>query len=175
MATTNVSLGASAPIHMRGGLDHVENASSFSADGDRPAPNLSEARRANRSASDSGQSVLRASRIQDYEFNKTASRRDPQAIDKKAKKARKPVPRWLREFVHNRATHLFCLNDEREISAVIREDLRNRGHKISEAEIDHILIGNALEHQRWRSNLSNGLKNITEMASEAAEGVWEAA
>ena len=65
--------------------------------------------------------------------------------------------------------------DEREISSVIREDLRKRGHKITEAEIDHILIGNALEHERWRNNISSGLKNITGMATEAAEGVWEAA
>jgi hypothetical protein len=138
MATTNVSLGANAPVHMRGGLDHVENASSFSADGDHPAPISKEARRASEPASDPSTSVLRASRSNGKPATEAPSlvvrsRRDAAAVGRMRNSAqfRADVKRWTDHFYH------VCQKDiDAELSELTLQQLKKRWPLVRESDID---------------------------------------
>jgi hypothetical protein len=171
---SNVSVAADAAFHMRGGLGSAETPPSSLAESGSPAPNSEEAEsRTDRDApgSSSRRAVRSASRDQNRESSPAGRTSKRQATDNKHKKAE--YPKWLRQFVFDRAKHLHTIGDGREKSAVIAKDLRNRGHKgFSEADIDNILVGVAMEHERRFAAITVAIANGRMMADEAGDGVW---
>jgi hypothetical protein len=160
---------------MRGGLDRqVEVPSSPLAESGSPAPTNSEEAesRTDRDAPGSSSRAVRsASREQNGGSSAQSRSSKRQAAENKHKKTE--YPKWLRKFVFDRAKHLHVVGDAREKSAVIAKDLRNQGHKgFSEADIDNILVGVAMEHERRFAAITVAIANGRLMADEAGEGVW---